>query len=166
MKSERYMEFIGAHNSVLGVVDATSAYAEVDMPLPTSGTETMALLLHQVQFFLAGPDPTLDAKESDDEVWLTKSHHASVPSQAASNPDVLAYYFRKLSKNQIAGTSWMWEDGTNIWTFDPAILIARDSCYFGFRVYQKAAIQVTSDIRLGYTLEKVSREAFIAALVS
>jgi len=164
MKSDRYLEFVAVEDGAIPfVVDGYGAYKETAIPLPTSQTEMLAFLLHRVDFRLGHPH-FIDTLMTSVACYLTKAHQTG-PIDLA-DPDLIAQYFWHVSVNQVAGSGISkWEDGKNIWTFDPPILIARDHVYMGGRTFQETANQVVQ-VRLGYTLEKVSREAFIAALVS
>jgi len=163
MKSERFMEFVAVESGAIAFnAVGYGDYTEVEIPLPTSKTETMAMLLHRVDFRLGHPH-FIDTQMNSVSGYLTKSHQTG-PIDLA-DPDLIAQYFWHVSVNQVAGAGISeWEDGSKLWLFDPAILIARDKLYMGGRTFMETANQVCQ-VRVGYTLEKVSREAFIAALV-
>jgi len=161
------MEFICAGlTDTLGVPAGYSTYNEVMIPLPTSGTEIMALLLHEVDFRIAGPEMGVDTQMASNSVYLTKSHRTGPVNNCFADPDLLAMYMEHVTINQVAGAGQLlWHDGIPVWRFSPPILIARDAVYFANRTFMQAAANTVASVRLGYTLEKVSREAFIAALV-
>lgn len=164
MKSERFMEFLGVESGQIAFNAAGyGVYTEVPIPLPTSQTEKLALLVHQVEFRLGHPSFT-DTKMTSVACYLTKSHQTGPITLV--DPDLLAQFFWHVSVNQVAASGISeWQDGVRIWRFDPAVLIARDHLYMGGRTFQETANQVCQ-VRIGYTLEKVSQDAFIAALVS
>ncbi|MBA7550438.1 hypothetical protein ES705_43735 [subsurface metagenome] len=56
------------------------------------------------------------------------------------------------------------EIGTQKQTFDPPILYPKASLYVGFNTVGFTTVKKLA-VRIGYTLEKVSREDFISALV-
>ncbi|MBA7699380.1 hypothetical protein ES703_108075 [subsurface metagenome] len=167
MKSERYLEWICAGvTDTLGVPAGYSVYNEIMIPLPTSGTEIMALLLHEVDFIVAGAEFGVDTQMSSNGVYLTKSHHTAPVNNNLADPDLIAMFMEHATINQVAGAGQLlWWDGIPVWRFSPPILIARDAVYFANRTFSQAAANTVASVRLGYTLEKVSREAFIAALV-
>ena len=64
----------------------------------------------------------------------------------------LSEYFRNIYENPAH------------WRFDPPVLVAKDTLFLGV-VGTGNANAKSARIRIGYTLQKVSVEAFIAALV-
>jgi len=158
------MEFIGVESGQIAFnAVGYGAYTEVAIPVPTSQNEKLAMLVHEVRFRLGHPS-YVDGQMNSVSCYLTKSHQTGPIDMA--DPDLLAQFFWHVSVNQVAGAGIdHWEDGHKVWHFDPAVLIARDHLYMGGRTFQETGNQVCQ-VRIGYTLEKVTQEAFIAALVS
>ena len=151
-----FMEFIRVDFSL----SAANIYTEEEVATPSSRTETMAMLIHSIEMY-----PTIQADTTptnNDSINL----HVSKTSKAAygyiSDPDILAIFGVTTHLNAVFnGFTYR---GSQIQKFDPPILYPKASLFFaaaslGFA--QAAAVKC----RIGYTLEKVSREDFISALV-
>ena len=162
MGQQAFMEFIThqVEETTLG----TQAWGQI--VLPTSANELLALLLHDVTFHRVGCD-RLDGKTTQMVEAIALRQPPSYEGlNAGQYPDVIADVSMLVSTNIInaEGYIWYYQAGRLHWHFDPPILIAQDHLYHGVVGIENTALRVGM-VRLGYTLEKVSREAFIASLV-
>jgi len=169
--NEEYLEFLMAPmNDVLGtgVAGGYSAYVQHEVYLPTSENEQLAFILHMVEFHDSHIIPS-DAEQVSCHSILTKESHSSQPT-VGYNADVIAQYFQGYGCGQDSGALSDYviplHRGAVIQWFDPPILIARRVIYHGGRTYNMPIANSVHHLRLGYTLRKVSKDAFIAALVS
>ena len=160
-----FIEFLRA----LNMMDTPNTYREVPIPCPTSKTEQMAMLIHEVIF----RPPTLEtgtgkSPKKTPGIADLESYSAQLMGQSQGgirnldHKDMIATLFRKVS----LGAVWHWlhEEMPAYWRFDPPILYPRANLYFGVLTSGFAAA-ANFAIRIGYTLQRVSKEDFIAALV-
>lgn len=160
MAQERFMEFIGGQ--LLITAGTEGVQQELELDLPTSKTETMAMLIHLIELDIADINGQAGDRVQSN-VYLSKS---SMPSKFRYHgSDILAWYCLLYEMTVAAGECYIYESGSKLTYFNPPILIARDKLYLGHKGYEYDAVSTYVTGRIGYTLEKVSREAFIAALV-
>jgi hypothetical protein len=151
-----FMEFLRATISQ----SATNAYAQIQIPTPTSKTENMAMLIHSIE--LLPTNLVAAAPATTDHV---RAHLASKSKTSVStivDPDVLAYYKAFTSLNAVFNDTLFF--GEQKQTFNPPILYPHANLFAAIQSMGFAAV-ITLTCRIGYTLEKVSREDFISALV-
>lgn len=159
MAKERYLEQIWDNLSE----EVANVFIEKEISIPSSKTELFAFLLHKVVFGLETPE-RIDATQTAMGLVLSKTGKTTVNERATT----IAFSQQFLSLGDAQGSLTEYqiveERGARIWDFDPPILIAQDHLHFGMKGLNNTAVQ-DGGIILYYTLEKVSREAFIAALV-
>jgi len=161
--ANRFMEFI--HTRLDEAV--INVQCEKVIYVPTSKTEVMAMLIHKITFDLTSLE-RVDTKQTMVIMALSKD---SLPSafRYGSNPRIIAGYGAALDCGMIEGTltefQQFQEYGAQVQYFDPPILVAQDQLYLQLKTYEQLSLTYGLCV-IGYTLEKVSREAFIAALVS
>ncbi|MBA7550262.1 hypothetical protein ES705_42772 [subsurface metagenome] len=151
------MEFLRARVNM----SAPNIYTELQMPTPTSKTELMAMLIHSIYI---EPNRLVDATTptTGDTVEIHLAECSKTACRKVYDPDILAYFF------SVTGLNAVWNNieitGALMWKFDPPILYPKANLYLAMSTIGMTAIggAVT---RIGYTLEKVSREDFISALV-
>lgn len=145
---------------------AVNTYTEEEIPTPASRTEKMAMLIHQVQFHTDDPQVTEGSYSS---ILTGLYSHSQSGAVGISDPDTIVAYQQFVAAGRYEGTlSEYWEhrEDPSIIYFDPPLLYAKAVIYHGVQgVQQPGAAVKTSDVRIGYTLEKVSDADFIAALV-
>ncbi|MBA7550106.1 hypothetical protein ES705_42612 [subsurface metagenome] len=151
-----FMEYLRA-----GVVqDAANVYAEVQIPTPTSKTENMAMLIHTIEMH---PSILLDAQPAQGDMML---QHVSRKSKdnigTISDEDILAYLRAYTTLNAVYNGLSI--TGEQTYKFDPPILYPRANLYMAMSSIGMGGV-ASASVRIGYTLEKVSREDFISALV-
>ena len=162
-RSERFMEFIGAY--VCQAVADTDA--QVTFDVPTSETEQMALLVHRIDWEGNVPEGIV-ATNIGVDAYLTTT--MSTPAGLASHfdhPSLIDAYMRVMKYGTTADDlleSDM-QDQHRVHHFDPPILIAQRTLYLLVHSSNSAVVNDCA-VRLGYTLEKVTQAAFIAALVA
>ncbi len=155
--SERYMEFLRGKV----VMSAIDTYKEDVIPVPTSRTEELAMLIHEIVAHTA--TPTMQAGA----VTLSSWHVADRALDHTKNvfePGILAYGMNEANDLPAGLLSYAGYLRICHFYFDPPILYAKASIYFGIETEGEAAPQ-WGMCRIGYTLEKVSKDAFIAALI-
>jgi len=156
-----YMEFLRKE----GKTPNTGAYTEETILCPVSETELMAMLIHKIHLYCgipeiaAGEDRTMN-------VQLTSDSKNAIVSW--EDNDVLAKFSwgAFASTTLIAGAqieSHVVQIEPPVKYFDPPILYSKRELYLGG--YCSAAIPLKFGVIIGYTLERVSRADFIAALV-
>ena len=151
-----FMEFLRAK----AVQSTANTYAEIMIPTPTSKTESMAMLIHSIEL---EPTNVLDTTVNNGDLasmHLSKTHKTS--TLGLEDPDILARYRAKVSLNAVFNTVVF--QGERKHVFDPPILYPHTNLFLGFYTLGFTAASYGIG-RIGYTLEKVSREDFIAALV-
>lgn len=166
MAQERFLEFIRA---LVNYAAAPDDWAEVEVRLPVSENENLACLIHQVEMQvgslaggLAGGTAVHSAhlalrSAPPGTVWdiwnvgVICAHLYAIYSNVADDVKVR---FGTKSDNQLA-----------TFYFDPPVLIAQNLIYLAAGNFDISTAASYGACRIGYTLEKVTREAFIAALV-
>jgi len=156
-KGERYMEFIRGQL----YTSAANVFTEEVVQLPTSQTEKLAMLIHQI-------DIDLIAVDRIDATYVEKGGGLGLysgSSRALHFAGVLCYDTLALSCTETAD-KFLAKFGRTTFEhkYDPPILVAQSVLYAKI---QSMAFPGTTyfSYRIGYTLEKVASEAFIAALV-
>jgi len=155
--SERYLEWIGFHIDE----QAPNTYTEVPIELPTSENETLALLLHRIEFEMEHGEriPGLIT-----HVDTGLRHRSGVGYPHINVPDVIASVDLELCIEAAGVHTGRVADTIVPKLFDPPILVATRQIYLFIQGANNVGASECYG-RIGYTLEKVSREAFIAALV-
>lgn len=155
------MEFVGGALTIPSGADGT---AEEVIELPTSETELFALLVHQIQWFntLAGSN-----FKAEGEYQRTLGLYRGPGGvRGLSDPATIAFHASGMHFTETALTNIREsEESPEMMYYNPPILIAHRQIYFAGKHAYLEVGSFTAKVRLGYTLEKVSREAFIAALV-
>ncbi|MBA7550727.1 hypothetical protein ES705_43250 [subsurface metagenome] len=139
---------------------AANVFTEREVQTPTSKTETMAMLIHQIELRPARLIDSTPTAEDHIAVQIAKAPQDSTDD--IDNPDIIAYYMARTHLDAVFNQ--MVEKGYQEVKFDPPILYPKSTIYAGINTIGFAA-PMTLNFRIGYTLEKVSREDFIAALV-
>jgi len=157
------MEFL--RNRVQQTV--VNTYAEEEIPTPCSTTEEMAMLIHFIHCHTDDPQVTEgDYSAITTGLW----RHSQTGGLTMQDPDCIFSYGQSVMAGRYEGTLseyWEYYKDPQVLYFDPPILYAKSVIYHGLgTVQQPAGAMKTSDICIGYTLEKVSKADFIAALVS
>ncbi|MBA7550853.1 hypothetical protein ES705_43379 [subsurface metagenome] len=150
------MEYLRAH-LVQGVINS---YDEIQIPTPTSKTENMAMLIHTIDLHPSALIATAPANA--DTVHAHLATRARTVYGTIEMPEILAKYKVYTALNAVFNGTI--ETGQQQWKFDPPILCPKTLLYAGIQSTGFASA-VNLDVRVGYTLEKVSREDFISALV-
>jgi hypothetical protein len=151
-----FMEFLRA----IVTQTAINAYKEVQIPTPTSKTENMAMLIHSIELRPSVLVAAAPATEDFISTHLCKTTQTNVRTTA--DPDILAIYHAVTNLNAVFHDVLI--RGEQKQTFDPPILYPKASLFLGMTTGGMASVKNVT-VRVGYTLEKVSREDFISALV-
>ena len=139
---------------------AANAYIETQLATPASKTESMAMLIHSVEFEFTDLVDTAPANADIISAHLSKTSKATI--RTIVDPDIIALYLAKTSLNAVFNA--IMEIGTQKQYFDPPILYPKSEMFFGFGTTGFTSVE-GAQVRIGYTIEKVSREDFIDALV-
>jgi len=139
---------------------AINVFTEKEIRCPTSKTENMAMLIHEIEIH---PLILIDAAPANADIvhgQVTKKSKDAIA--LLYDPDVLSIFSTYTALNAVFNQ--LLYRGTMTRKFDPPILYPRASMFLGVHTAGMAAT-VRIAVRIGYTLEKVSREDFISALV-
>jgi hypothetical protein len=137
-----------------------NTYYEVQLATPSSKTENMAMLIHSIEFH---PLALVDVAPANlDAAMGQVSKVSKTTIYDIADPDIIALYKSITVLNAVI--NGMYEVGTQKQTFDPPLLYPKANLYVGFNTVGFTTVKKLS-VRIGYTLEKVSREDFISALV-
>lgn len=147
------------------ITEAVSGtYAEVELKTPSSKTEKLAMLIHQVIW--DGDDLLCAAGEwMQIRAALQRRTKTGIPG-GISNSDVVCQW-KRFFRDIGPGTAYQSEQSPWIVEFDPPQLYAKDSIFLSMlKTYQTTPGGTkTVDVAIGYTLDKVSESDFIDALV-
>lgn len=161
---ERFMEFVGGN---ISIPTGAGALVKATLPIPSSKTEMFAFILHRIDITMAPPMFQSKAENYYDRAFgIFKSDVASVVGFDDASTIWRVDSFHNFIETALSNMSQISESWQLETQFNPPILIAQDLLYIvaqnGSPVNEARVLR----FRLGYTLEKVSREAFIASLVS
>ncbi|MBA7550116.1 hypothetical protein ES705_42622 [subsurface metagenome] len=151
-----FMEFLRGYLAQT----AANAYEELQIPTPASKTENLAMLIHSIEL---QPDRLLDTVPANsDLVMCHLSRKSDTTVRKLSEPDILASFRAYTSLNAVFNALVL--HGAELTKFDPPLLYPKANLYLGLNTVGFTAV-TNMVVRIGYTLEKVSREDFISALV-
>ncbi|MBA7703837.1 hypothetical protein ES703_112634 [subsurface metagenome] len=151
-----FMEYLRAS----AIQTAANAYKETTIPTPTSKTENLAMLIHSIEMV---PAALIDTTPTNaDNVTVHVSKLTKTGARDISDPDILGYFRSYTALNAVFNQCLL--TGSMTQKFDPPILYPHTNLYLGISTVGYTAITNVA-CRIGYTLEKVSREDFISALV-
>jgi len=141
--------------------------AEYKIQTPVSKSESLAMLIHFLRFELP-PNSQIDTLIVDTHVQLRR-RSSSTGSLARNDPSVIATYAEFVSVGKVAGAAEKaiayTSEGSKLVYYDPALLIAQSVLYLSVKSYNETVVRY-GHCQIGYTLGKVSKESFIAALIS
>ena len=156
-----FMEFLRGTITM----SAATTYTELEIRTPVSKTEELAMLIHQVRWDIAKPTAT-DAAT----VRVAASLHDRPQTDTAqiSDPGCISRHSLFAEAGVTEGTlsefaTFDLREGW-VYYFTPPLLYAKDAIYLGVNS-DHATLLVLAQVRIGYTLERVSSADFIAALV-
>ena len=162
MSPERYMEFLRSTVEE----SAAATYTETVIHCPVSENEQLAMLIHSIEWWIESPE-TIDTKESSLQAHLAMASKTAIAR--LKDRDVLSIITSTHQAGFVEGTLTefvrTWVRRQWILYFNPPILYPRRVLYLAVAGTENVAAY-EADVRIGYTLARVSREAFIAALVS
>ena len=145
---------------------AAGTYEELEIATPPSRSEKLAVLIWRLELSLGVPE-TSDTNTTD-----ILAHWASATQTAIileNDPECLMVHQRVVRAGDVAGTLTEFivtagDNRTEVALFQPPILYAKDSLFLGIDTTNQASVKQVIG-RVGYTLERVPAELFIAALV-
>ncbi len=145
---------------------AANTFTEVEITTPASRTESLAMLIHQVKFATSMPD-TEDAQQNTVETQLTKTTQSAIIN-IDNDAQIDAHTIIEAAgvvQGSLSEYYRLETQGIGTWRhFHPAILYPRAGIFLGVQGTGNANAR-TGQIQIGYTLERVSKDDFIAALV-
>lgn len=142
-----------------------NTYTEIALVTPASKTEQMAMLIHQILLRVDGPDP-VDADLSYVYAQLTKrtmSGFTEVDDPACLYSRIWSQKLG-IAEGTLSEYACFSQGHWPIIYFDPPILYTRDYMYLAVLGDANTVVK-SAYLSLGYTIEKVTTEQFIAALV-
>ena len=156
-----FLEFV--RNAI--VESAANTYTEEEIQTPASRSESLAMLIWNIESELAAPDVE-DGQSNTVSMGLYKSTQVGTPGMG--DPDNLFRQANNVQAGVVEGSlSEYFRDKGEVHRFmqyDPPILYPHARIFHGILGSGNAAAKA-GDIRVGYTLEKVDAGDFIAALV-
>ncbi|MBA7703987.1 hypothetical protein ES703_112784 [subsurface metagenome] len=139
---------------------AANSFTEIEIATPTSKTENMAMLIHSIELY---PSSYTDPAPADsDWVALTVANKHHTGNLQISDPECLAQFKALMTLGAV--TNLIEYAGSQETKFEPPLLYPKAHLYLSIKSEGFAAALIGM-FRIGYTLEKVSREDFISALV-
>lgn len=149
----KFMEFLGLHTYQSGVDADTTAMIQT----PASKSEKLAMLIHMVEFEFT-THPTLD----QDHTLFLVDRNVGATKKYINDPEVVAMA-NLIEKFTTSGLGYTSRVHTTY--FNPPILYTRQT--IGLQTGSSGSgVQNVGKCRVGYTLEKVSKEDYIDALVA
>ena len=148
-----YMEFIGEKITM----SAANTFTEIDISTPVGKSENLAMLIHQISVDVI---TQLDAPAQGDECVIQVTSATKSSQVNFDDPDLLLKTKRAFGLSTNGG---QWFEHTFVKYFSPPILYARSKIYGGMVTTGQGAAK-DAGIQIGYTLEKVPQDLFIAAL--
>jgi len=132
---------------------------EVEVATPASKGELMCMIIHFVDYWIEVPDKVAGTSETFFGIFDESGHDLVL-----KHKDPHCLLFRHL---YIQGAQPELNDVRECDRvfYDPPLLYARDSIYMAIKGSANTSTKGSQGM-IGYTLEKVSREDFIDALVS
>ncbi|MBA7550082.1 hypothetical protein ES705_42588 [subsurface metagenome] len=150
-----FMEYIRGQLAL----SAANTFTEIVLQTPTSKTENMAMLIHSIEF---EPSYQIDLTPAESSVNMQVTRSTQSAIIMLIDPDLIAKTRSRFHLNAVA--NWLTTSGERKQTFDPPLLYPRSQIYLGMSTVAFVSV-ISGACRIGYTLEKVSREDFISALV-
>ncbi len=151
-----FMEFLRA-NVLMAVANK---YEEVQIPTPTSKTENLAMLIHSIEL---EPSSWCDITPTNlDTLHVTLTKRSKDTTVYMDDPDLLAHVASFTTLNAVANHVLL--TGNQKTDFSPPILCTKANLYFGIMTVGFTGVH-GARCRISYTLEKVTREDYISALV-
>ena len=156
-----FMEYLRGHLSH----DGGTTVDTLRILTPSSKTEKLAMLIHQITLIVQQPAFNAGSWQFCDAVITDESHEGDDIVPWMEDSSVLHRVRQWAQEGIIAGTWTRWREGEETIEFDPPVLYPKAAIYLEMEVSDPQAAGKYSSCMIGYTLEKVSDEAFIAALV-
>lgn len=157
MKDERFLEKLGGKCNM----SAADTYTEVAINTPVSGTEELAMLIHKIAMVGEWPNPTAGSVSHIREQVMKRAIGSSV---GYDDPDLIWRVQKAVETSGVGDPAWQSGSEDNETYFDPPILYARPQIFVSIDGANNGAVKGMV-VAIWYTLEKVSKDAFIAALV-
>lgn len=145
-------------------MSAANAHTEFEMPTPVSRSEKLAMLIWDVWLF-GGNVEQVDGVEVSQNVQLTKESVSA--SLAFEDDDLVAGYHRQVSQQDQGSLSeyiTYQELAPGHWNFSPPMLYTKSKLFLSSDSAGATAVRAFA-AKVGYTLERVDPNTFIAALV-
>jgi hypothetical protein len=134
-----------------------NTYIENIVPVPTSKTETMAMLIHEIRWWQQLSEVVVAGTTESIVTIADRSHPSGLVWPDSAGVIVHNVMWRKEEVGPV--------NENFVVKFDPPILYSKAHIYLGARGIGNNVSLMAIIAMIGYTLEKVSREDFISALV-
>ena len=155
------MEFLRA-----GKTEATAnTYVEEEIATPVSRSENLAMLIWQVAFQMDRPDLE-DAQSNNMGVHLASESKSALVTIDSNDIIHTVRWFVEAGNVQGSLSEYAYDSmtGAVVWDFAPPVLYAKGEM-FAQVLGEGNANAKSAHVLVGYTLERVNAELFIAALV-
>lgn len=154
------MEYIRGSVNGTGVAVNTE-----EIVTPVSKTEKLAMLIHEINMELNMVEFLAGVQTYNALVVSRRSHEGDANIPEWNDQDVLHYARSQAVEGIIVGSFSREQHGTLNKKFDPPLLYTKSLIYIEAGQGQAGQTSQAMTCAIGYTLEEVSREAFIDALV-
>ena len=135
------------------------------IPTPVSATEEYGILLHKIMIQPSIPSFSAGIVTLNHHALCSESHDGGV-TPGYEDPSLLYRHDQRANEGIVVGASSRMPLSPTVVEFDPPILYTKKNLYWEAERNVAGAGGAEASIAIGYTLEKVSREDFISALVS
>jgi len=159
------MEFLRAYVKE----ETANTYTKEALQCPTSKTENMAMLIHMIEIIPGLPD--LVANQMTKTTAGFRSDGTKTNVDGIEVPDIIWVRQRvretkefTIDANTYGSVLYVEEPPEAIRQFDPPLLYSKQQIYCFVMGMNNTATKGMAG-RIGYTVERISREDFIAALV-
>jgi len=161
-----FLEFMG----IKLTESAINTYTEKEAATPTSENENLVMLIHQIEMHVDHADTPAAAGTTDTTAQIVDRSMSSLKNHADQELIALCQHsFRGALRETAAGVFTIVVDCSlgerqRIVYYDPPLVYAKSKIYLGVKGSGNTVVKVAS-AKIGYTVERVSAEAFIKALV-
>lgn len=147
------------------VSSVSNTVLSTELKTPVSKTTKIAMLIHWIRFKMTEPTFSAGAITTLNNCLSKRSHVGDADIPQPDDPDVLYRVDRWAQEGILAATFGRGQTNPMLVEFDPPLLYARDEIFF--EAVRSAAVAGGGDmfVNIGYTLEEVSQQAYIDALV-
>lgn len=150
-----------------GEIEADNILVDsVEIRTPVSKTEELAMLIHEITIIGESVDFVAGVDAINEWVLSRRSNDGDGASINYTSPDMVYRLDQVATEGIIVGAfsrAWI---GDFTKYFNPPLLYAKTEIFFEARQEQAGQAAQLGSFAVGYTLEKVTKESFIDALIA